>query len=366
MTTNPIVPIVPPAEETASIETAPEPAPSAPVTREEIAAWILVGAAIIFILVQHLISALVAGLSLYLILDRVSRSFSRRISGSTARPLALLIVVVVTVGAGIGAVALAVSLVRHSAVTIPNMMNQMANILDSTRTRLGDFGDEIIPDVLTDAENAKAAIAGWLKTHAQEMRAAGGWISVGLVHVIMGILLAILAFFRHVTKHDEHTRGPLARMLFEKINRFAEAFSRVAVAQIKISGVNTTLTAIYLLVLLPLFGIHLPFGTTLVLVTFLCGLIPVIGNLISNTVITILSLGISFGTAIASLVFLVLIHKLEYLINSRIVGGETDSGAWEILMAIIIGETAFGAGGIVLGPIIYAFVKRELRERALV
>ena len=362
MSTNPIVPILPDAP----VEAAPEPAPRAPVTREEIAAWILVGGAIVFVLVQHLISALVAGLSLYLILDRVSRSFSRRLSGSTARPLALLIVALVTVGVGIGAVALAVSLVRHSAVTIPNMMNQMANILDSTRTRLGTIGDDIIPEVLTDADNAKDAIAGWLKTHAQEMRAAGGWISVGLVHMIMGILLAILAFLRHVTKHDEHARGPLARMLFEKIGRFCEAFARVAVAQIKISGVNTTLTAIYLLVLLPMFGIHVPFGTTLVLVTFICGLVPVLGNLISNTVITILSLGVSFGTAIASLVFLVLIHKLEYLINSRIVGGETDSQAWEILMAIIIGETAFGAGGVVLGPIIYAFVKRELRERALV
>ena len=121
-----------------------------------------------------------------------------------------------------------------------------------------------------------------------------------------------------------------------------------------------------LLVLLPMFGIHVPFGGTLVIVTFLCGLIPVLGNLISNTVITVLSLGISVGTAIASLVFLVLIHKLEYLINSKIVGGETDSQAWEILMAIIIGETAFGAGGVVLAPIIYAFVKRELRDRGLV
>ena len=362
MTTNPIVPIT--VDE--PLDVAPSPAPRAPVTREEIAAWVLVAGAIVFILVQHLISALVGGLALFLILNGVSRSFSRRLSGSMARPLALLIVAIVTIAAGFGIVALGVSVVRHSAVTIPDMMNQMANILDSTRTRLGDFGDEIIPDVLTDAENAKAAIAGWLKTHAQELRAAGGWISVGIVHMIMGALLAILVFFRTVTKHDDAGRGPLARQLFEKVGRFTESFARVAIAQIKISGVNTTLTAIYLLVLLPLFGIHLPFGTTLVVVTFICGLIPVVGNLISNSVITILSLGISFGTAIASLIFLVLIHKLEYLINSRIVGSETDSQAWEILMAIIIGETAFGAGGVVLGPIIYAFVKRELRERALV
>jgi len=36
---------------------------------------------------------------------------------------------------------------------------------------------------------------------------------------------------------------------------------------------------------LPLLGIHLPFVKTMIAVTFLAGLLPVIGNLISNTVI---------------------------------------------------------------------------------
>ena len=184
--------------------------------------------------------------------------------------------------------------------------------------------------------------------------------------MIMGGLLAILVFFRHATHQDEINRGPLARHLVEKVDRFAHAFGRIAIAQIKISAVNTTLTGLYLLVALPMFGIHVPFGTTLVVITFLCGLIPVLGNLISNTVITILSLGISVGTAVASLSFLIVIHKLEYLINSRIVGGETDSQAWEILLAIIVGEAAFGVSGVVMAPIIYAFLKRELRERGLV
>jgi predicted PurR-regulated permease PerM len=179
-------------------------------------------------------------------------------------------------------------------------------------------------------------------------------------------LLAVLVFFRRVTRHDAENRGPLARHLVDKVDRFAHAFARVATAQIKISAVNTTLTGIYLLVVLPLFGIHVPFATTLVVITFLCGLIPVLGNLISNTVITILSMGVSIGTAVASLSFLVVIHKLEYLINSRIVGGETDSQAWEILLAIIVGEAAFGVGGVVLAPILYAFLKRDLRDRGLV
>ena len=319
-----------------------------------------------FILIRHLVSAAIVGMTLYLILDRVAQSFSRRMSHSTRRPFALLIVALTTAVLVTGAIALSVTMLRRGAANLPDMMNQMANILGSMRIWLGGLGQDFIPDVLTDAEDLKATIAGWLKTHAKTLRAGGVYLGVGLIHMIMGGLLAVLVFFRHVTHHDEVNRGPLARHLVDKVDRFAHAFSSVAIAQIKISAVNTVLTSVYLLVILPLCGIHIPFRGTLVAITFICGLIPVLGNLISNTVITILSLGVSFGTAIGSLVFLIVIHKLEYLINSRIVGGETDSEAWEILLAIIIGETAFGVGGVVLAPIIYAFVKRELRDRGLV
>ncbi|HSP33977.1 MAG TPA: AI-2E family transporter, partial [Thermoanaerobaculia bacterium] len=238
-------------------------------------------------------------------------------------------------------------------------------ILGSVRLWLGGIGHQFIPEFMTESENLKAAIADWLKTHALTLRAGGLYVGRGLVHAIMGILLAMLIFFRHVT-HQAARRGPLSYYLVQKIERFTDAFTHVATAQIKISAVNTTLTALYLLVALPLFGVHVPFASTLVVITFVCGLIPVLGNLISNTVITILSMGVSIATAFASLVFLVFIHKLEYLINARIVGGETDAQAWEILTAILVGEAAFGVGGVILAPIIYAFVKRELRERGLI
>lgn len=354
------VPVVP--VEVEVIAPAPRPRPSF----EEIAAWALMAILLAYVLFHKLVPAVVAGLALYLILDRLAHSFSKRMPGGTARPLALLLVTVVGGGAMVGAIALSVSFVRRHVDNIPAMMTRMADILSSTRAWLGGYGEEIIPEVMTDAETIKAAAVVWLKAHAETLKIAGSSLSLGVVHVIMGMLLAIMVFFRHVTHREEQNRGTLARCLVEKMERFADAFSRIATAQIKISAVNTALTAIYLLVVLPLFGRHLTFGTTIVLVTFLCGLIPVLGNLISNTVIVILSLGLSFGTAVASLIFLVLIHKLEYLINSRIVGGETDSQAWEILMAILLGETAFGVGGVVMAPIIYAFVKRELRERGLV
>lgn len=359
MTSNPLVPI------------SAAPAREIPQRRwpeaEEIAAWALIGGLVLFILLKHLVSATVVALTFYAILEGVARRMSGpRLSGRSARPLALLLVTAITATVVALAIALTAAMLRRGTGNLSDMMESMADILGSVRLWLGGLGQQFIPEVMTDAEDLKTTLAAWLKTHALNLRAGGLWLGIGLIHMIMGSLLAVLVFFRHVTHPDEKSRAPLAGHLLDKADRFAHAFSQVATAQIKISLVNTTLTGIYLLVILPLFGIEIPFRSTLVVITFVCGLIPVLGNLISNTVITILSMGVSVSTAFASLTFLVLIHKLEYLINSRIVGGETDSQAWEILMVIIIGEAAFGVGGVVLAPIIYAFVKRELRDRALV
>jgi predicted PurR-regulated permease PerM len=169
-------------------------------------------------------------------------------------------------------------------------------------------------------------------------------------------------FFRHPTSAD----GPLARALTERLRRIEQAFEAVVFAQVKISAINTTLTALYLWIALPLFGVHLPLSGTLVAVTFLTGLLPVVGNLLSNTAIVVISLGVSIWTAAISLAFLVLIHKLEYVINARIVGAHIQAAAWELLVALVALEAAFGPPGLVLAPILYAYVKRELVDRGLI
>lgn len=144
-----------------------------------------------------------------------------------------------------------------------------------------------------------------------------------------------------------------------------EAFRRIVFAQIRISGINTFFTALYLAVALPIFGISLPLAKTMIVVTFLVGLLPVVGNLISNTVIFIVSLAHSPAVAVSSLGFLVVIHKLEYFLNARIVGGRISAKAWELLTAMLVMESAFGIAGLVAAPICYAWLKDELNQRGL-
>src|SRR6185369_8117656 len=123
---------------------------------------------------------------------------------------------------------------------------------------------------------------------------------------------------------------------------------------------------LYLAVLLPMLGVHLPLLALLIPFTFITGLIPVVGNLMSNSVIVVISLGVSTGVGIGSLVFLVVIHKLEYFTNARIVGGEVNASAWELLCAMLAMEAVFGIAGLIAAPVAYAWLKSELKAREMV
>jgi predicted PurR-regulated permease PerM len=151
-----------------------------------------------------------------------------------------------------------------------------------------------------------------------------------------------------------------------RAQRLGLAFRRVVFAQVWISAINTTLTAIYLAFVLPMFGIHLPFTKTLIVATFVLGLLPILGNLISNTVIFVVSLSHSLLVALAALSYLIVIHKLEYFLNARIIGGQIRAKAWEMLLAMLVMEAAFGIAGLIAAPIYYAYLKDELREKRLI
>jgi predicted PurR-regulated permease PerM len=179
----------------------------------------------------------------------------------------------------------------------------------------------------------------------------------------MGVVVGLLVFFHHPAPGSD---GPLAAALLERVRRFAVAFDRVVLAQLEISTLNAVLTALYLFALLPGLGSPLPLSGTLLAVTFLAGLVPVVGNLISNTAIVAISLGVSLPLALLSLAFLVAIHKLEYLLNARIVGARIGAAAWETLLAIVVMEVAFGLPGVVMAPILYAYSKKELLDRRLI
>jgi predicted PurR-regulated permease PerM len=110
----------------------------------------------------------------------------------------------------------------------------------------------------------------------------------------------------------------------------------------------------------------MPYAATLVGLTFLAGLIPIVGNLLCNSVLTIAGVSVSPAVGLTCLLFLVAIHKFEYVINAKIVGQRTNTAAWELLCVMFIGEAIFGVAGLVAAPLYYAYTKRELLDAGLI
>ncbi len=330
--------------------------------RYDIAAWVIVALLLAFALAGRLLAALLAGLLVYeLVRVLAPRLPYGRLPGQRSRQVAVGVLAIFIVLVLSAAVFGGVTFVRSGSDSLPALLQKMADIIEGSRGMLPDWLLNTIP---VDPEAMKEAISRWLREHAGDLRSFSGEMGRALAHVLIGMVIG-----GAVSLHEERTArsaAPLALALARRCARLGEAFRRVVFAQIRIAALNAVFTAFYLVVVLPLLGIHLPFAKTMIAVTFVAGLLPVIGNLISNTVIVIISLAHSLAVAIGSLAFLVVIHKLEYFLNARIVGGRINASAWELLLAMLVMEAAFGIPGLIAAPVFYAYLKDELSARGLI
>ncbi|MGY3041149.1 putative PurR-regulated permease PerM, partial [Rhodanobacter sp. TND4EL1] len=313
------------------------------------ASYVLAAAALLLVIEIHLLPALLAGLLVFELVQAMVPLLGRRISGDRARMVVVAVLGAVVVGLLILLILGAISLF-HSEVGNPQLLwqEQLMPLVEKARQQLPPILVNNLPDSVDDLRVGAVELA---RKHAGTLQLAGKGAVRVFVHIIIGLVLgAIVALSR---TRPTHQMGPLSAALSLRCQRLGDAFHNIVFAQIKISLINTVFTAIFLLGVLPLMGIHVPLAKTLVVVTFVVGLLPVLGNLISNTAIAVAGLSVSLGVGIAALVFLILIHKLEYFLNARIVGTQIRARAWELLVAMLLMEAAFGLPGVIAAPIYY-------------
>ncbi|WP_179401245.1 AI-2E family transporter [Burkholderia guangdongensis] len=329
-------------------------------TAIESASYLLTFVSLWLVLELNLLGGVLAGLLVYQLVHTIAPVIERHTTSRSARWFAVVLLSIAIVGLLAG---LTVGILEHFEHTVPNLQNllgQVMQIVDQTRARTPAWIANLLP---VDVAQMKAKASLLMSAHMEQLQQSGKSVARGLGHVLFGMIVG--AMIAIGVEHNK-PRMPLSTALVTRVSRFADSFRRIVFAQVKISALNVTLTGVYLLVVLPAFHVRLPLSKTLVLVTFITGLLPVIGNLISNTLIVAVSLSIGMSTAIASLVFLVLVHKLEYFLNARIVGVQIEARAWEILLAMIVMEAAFGVPGVIAAPIFYAYLKRELHALRLI
>jgi len=327
----------------------------------EIASYILTAIGLWVVLKYGLLLALLSGLLVYSLVHLLTPLLARRISGERARIVAVSLLAALIITVLTTAIWGAETFFRSDAGSTQVMLKKMADILDASRAQLPLWASEHFP---VDADALREMITSWLREHAVEAKSFGEEAGRTAAHLLIGMIIGAM-----VAMHDTATRPirlPLAAALHDRMANLGDAFRKIVFAQIRISAINTAFAAIYLWIVLPLAGIHLPLTKSLVVITFLAGLLPIIGNLISNTILVIVALAHSLDTALASLLFMVVVHKLEYFLNARIIGSHIQARAWELLVAMLIMESVFGLTGVVAAPVFYAYAKKELMDRGLV
>jgi predicted PurR-regulated permease PerM len=306
--------------------------------------------------------ALFAGLLVHALVHLLApRVFGLKGNPARARVVVVIVLTVIVLSLAVILVGGVTAFYRGEGVHVAHLLQKMADIIEGARATMPTWVQDNLP---ADADSLKDSVAQWLRDHAAELRKAGGEVGRGLAYALIGMVIGALVAVREVAPSRDG--GPLARALKRCLGLVEDSFSRVVLAQIRISALNTALTAVYLLGVLPALGVDLPLRKTMIAVTFVVGLLPIIGNLVSNTVIVVISLSYSLPIAAGSLLFLIVVHKLEYFINARIVGSRINAAAWELLLAMLVMEAAFGLPGVIAAPVFYAYAKAELVARKLV
>src|SRR5947199_602518 len=216
----------------------------------------------------------------------------------------------------------------------------------------------------TDFESLREVVMDTLKEEAHYLRNVAhfaGSTTAALVFTVIGIVVAGSLFLK--TGLDPY-RGthPVKNNLYSicsdevstRFRDFYRSFATVMGAQITISLINTILTAIFV------FAVRLPYAPLVIAITFLCGLVPMVGNLVSSTIIVFIALTVSLKLAIGALVFLVGIHKLEYFLISKIIGARVRNPVVLTLIALIIGERLMGIPGLILAPVVLNYLRVEM------
>lgn len=311
------------------------------------ASYLLFAASLLLIAVFKLGPCLLAALVSYMILDlteRRLRDFGVRAGISRLSAVITFIVM---------ASALAWIFGRFLTVGLDRLPELMDRVLPRLATLAAERGVDF------PAENARELrdlIVTGARENSRAVGATSGFLTRGFFLVIVGMFIANLRF---LTPSEEEDRGSLFDALriefMDRVTLFIRSFERIVGAQFTISVVNTLLTGAFL------FAMGFPFRTFLILLTFVCGLVPIVGNIISNSFITLAGLTESVHLAVGALIYLVVLHKLEYLLNSRIVGGSIDSPMWMTLIGIVVGEATMGVPGVLIAPALLHYVREELR-----
>ncbi len=184
-----------------------------------------------------------------------------------------------------------------------------------------------------------------------------GWFFLAMLFSFL-IMFDLPELSRSVRRLRSTRLAEYYRETSDSIILFAKVVGENFRAQLLISAINTTLTAICL----HLLGVKAI--ALLCTIVFMCGLIPVLGMWISSVPIILMAVnngGMQLG--IWALLMIIIIHLLEaYVLNPRIVSSFMHINPVMTLIILYIAHAMIGLWGMLLGVPIAVYIYRKINK----
>lgn len=216
--------------------------------------------------------------------------------------------------------------------------------------------EEYLPD---SDELAKSA-----ERYAADVAKSAAAVGRVFLQALVGLILAIV-FFLDQERVQGYRDSLEPRSLFGTLVRWfehlAESVSLTVQLQLVVAAVNAVLTLPILLIL------GMPSVPWLMVLIFVTGLIPVVGNMISGWVLIFISFKVKGWMGVGLFVALTFIlHKVEsYYLNPRLTARHVALPSFVLILSLIAWEHLLGFAGLFVSfPVLYLVgkIRSEFRE----
>lgn len=242
--------------------------------------------------------------------------------------------------------------------TVPPLYRQTNNFITA------------VPHLVQEARDQKGAIGNFVRKYKLQnevtdlskqlgdrlKNATGSAIStVSALTTSIFSILAILVLTFMMLIEGPHWVGQFRRLLSPEHRKHTDTLARDMYGVIKGYVNGQVLLAVIATALISpaLFILHVSYAAALIVIIFICALIPLVGHTIGAVIVTIVALFHSVPSAIILLIYYIVYQQIEtYIIQPRIQANSTNLSPLLVFGSVIIGVTFSGLlGGLVAIPI---------------
>ncbi len=247
----------------------------------------------------------------------------------------VLAVVAVVVGALGGALAVGAGRLAHLIIGARNTFPEHLTAIRTSDAYLK------VKAHLPDTDR----VVDSLKSHAEDGLHFVAELGHILAYALIGFILAVVYWLEHEELHEFHEtldQHSIIGILIRWLEHAADAIAVTIQLQLIVALFNTVTTLPVLLLL------GVPHVVPLMILIFLAGLIPVVGNLVSGVVLSVLAFqakGIWGVGIFVALTFV--LHKIEaYYLNPRLTARHVRLPGFVLILSLLCFEHLFGFAGL--------------------